>query len=74
MKIVKTNQLKTVIFTAVKNRCMLHGRFCNDYKKKQVILHSLISFTDVFYTYSSFRPMHTSETEHLRKIRTWVFS
>ena len=25
MKIVKINQLKIVIFTAVKNRCMLHG-------------------------------------------------
>ena len=25
MKIVKKNQLKIVIFTAVKNRCMLHG-------------------------------------------------
>ena len=26
MKIVKTFQPKIVIFTAVKNRCMLHGR------------------------------------------------
>ena len=26
MKIVKTNQLKIVIFTAVKNRCISHGR------------------------------------------------
>ena len=26
MKIVKKFQLKIVIFTAVKNRCMLHGR------------------------------------------------
>ena len=26
MKIVKENQPKIVIFTAVKNRCMLHGR------------------------------------------------
>ena len=26
MKIVKKNQLKIVIFTAVKNRCILHGR------------------------------------------------
>ena len=26
MKIVKKAQLKIVIFTAVKNRCMLHGR------------------------------------------------
>ena len=26
MKIVKTFQLKIVIFTAVKNRCLLHGR------------------------------------------------
>ena len=26
MKIEKKNQLKIVIFTAVKNRCMLHGR------------------------------------------------
>ena len=26
MKIVKTNSLKSVIFTAVKNRCILHGR------------------------------------------------
>ena len=26
MKIVKICQLKIVIFTAVKNRCMLHGR------------------------------------------------
>ena len=26
MKIVKTIQLKIVIFTAVKNRCMLNGR------------------------------------------------
>ena len=26
MKKVKTNQLKIVIFTAVKNRCILHGR------------------------------------------------
>ena len=26
MKIVKKIQLKIVIFTAVKNRCMLHGR------------------------------------------------
>ena len=25
MKIVKINQLKIVIFTAVKNHCMLHG-------------------------------------------------
>ena len=25
MKIVKNNQLKIVIFTAVKNRCILHG-------------------------------------------------
>ena len=25
MKIVKTIQLKIVIFTAVKNRCILHG-------------------------------------------------
>ena len=25
MKIVLKNQLKVVIFTAVKNRCMLHG-------------------------------------------------
>ena len=26
MKIVKTIQLKIVIFTAMKNRCILHGR------------------------------------------------
>ena len=26
MKIVKKNQLKIVIFTAVKNPCILHGR------------------------------------------------
>ena len=26
MKIVKKNQLKIVIFTAVKNSCILHGR------------------------------------------------
>ena len=26
MKIVKTFQLKIIIFTAVKNRCILHGR------------------------------------------------
>ena len=26
MKMVKTNQLKTVIFTPLKNPCMLHGR------------------------------------------------
>ena len=26
MKNVKKNQLKIVIFTAVKNRCILHGR------------------------------------------------
>ena len=26
MKIVKKNQLKIFIFTAVKNRCILHGR------------------------------------------------
>ena len=26
MKIVKNFQMKIVIFTAVKNRCMLHGR------------------------------------------------
>ena len=26
MKLVKTIQLKIVIFTAVKNRCILHGR------------------------------------------------
>ena len=26
MKIVKKNQLKIGIFTAVKNRCILHGR------------------------------------------------
>ena len=26
MKIVEDIQLKTVIFTAVKNRCILHGR------------------------------------------------
>ena len=26
MKIVKTNQLKIAIFTALKNRCTLHGR------------------------------------------------
>ena len=26
MKIVKTFQMKIVIFTAVNNRCMLHGR------------------------------------------------
>ena len=26
MNIVKRNQLKIVIFTAVKNRCILHGR------------------------------------------------
>ena len=26
MKIAKKNQLKIVIFTAVKNRCLLHGR------------------------------------------------
>ena len=26
MEIVKTNQLKIVIITAVKNRCILHGR------------------------------------------------
>ena len=26
MKIVKKNQLKIVIFTAVKNHCILHGR------------------------------------------------
>ena len=26
MKIVKTFRLKIVIFTALKNRCMLHGR------------------------------------------------
>ena len=26
MKIVKKNQLKIVIYTAVKNRCILHGR------------------------------------------------
>ena len=25
MKMVKTNHLKIVIFTAVKNRCILHG-------------------------------------------------
>ena len=28
MKIVKKNQMKIVIFSAVKNRCMLHGRVC----------------------------------------------
>ena len=26
MKIIKKNQPKIVIFTAVKNRCLLHGR------------------------------------------------
>ena len=26
MKIVKKNQMKIVFFTAVKNRCILHGR------------------------------------------------
>ena len=28
MKIVKNNSLKSVIFPAVKNRCILHGRVC----------------------------------------------
>ena len=28
MKIVKQIQLKIIIFTAMKNRCMLHGRVC----------------------------------------------
>ena len=28
MKIVKKNQLKIVIFTAVKYRCILHGNVC----------------------------------------------
>ena len=38
MKIVKHIQLKIVIFTAVKNRCILHGRvfvmFCCGYVLK----------------------------------------
>ena len=28
MKKVKQNQMKIVIFTHVKNRCLLHGRVC----------------------------------------------
>ena len=35
MKIVKNIQLKIVIFTAVENRCILHGRdfvMCSDLK------------------------------------------
>ena len=34
MKIVKTFQLKTVIFTAVKNHCILHGPVFVMYQKK----------------------------------------
>ena len=35
MKIVKKNPLKIVIFTAVKNRCILHGRVFVMYVAKQ---------------------------------------
>ena len=34
MQIVETNQLKTVIFTAVENPCMLHVCFRNAYVTK----------------------------------------
>ena len=37
MKIVKKFQLKIVIFTAVKNRCILHGRVFVMVKSKQYL-------------------------------------
>ena len=64
-KIVKISTENCHFYSREKSLYVAWACFRNDYKKKQVRLHSLISFIDVCYTYSSFRLMHTSETEHM---------
>ena len=55
MKIVKQNQLKIVIYRAVKNRCMLHGRVFvmrrrfSQLSNTSFLVATLISFLDLNY-------------------------
>ena len=52
MKIVKKNQMKIVIFTAVKNRCMLHRRvFASEaeHKRMSVLVASMTFPNDEFH-------------------------
>ena len=51
MKIVKKNQMKIIIFTAVKNRCILHGRV-------SVLLNSSYSQRDDFHTKGRYETRH----------------
>ena len=55
MKILKTNQLKTVIFAAVKNPCILHGRVFVMFCQESLVIKC-------FYQHS---PSSACEKEHL---------
>ena len=49
MKMVKTFRLKIVIFTALNNRCMLHGRV---FVMKTSYRYAKFKFSSVAYLYS----------------------
>ena len=58
MKIVKIFRLKIVIFTALKNRCMLHGRVfvMNSFHLAETGYFSLVAWPDDFHVIQIFNP------------------